>query len=419
MTSSAPQNKIARSEGARETVVIIGAGQAGAQCAVTLRESGFEGRIVLLGDEGQAPYQRPPLSKAFLGHGVSVERLYVHPMSCYDMHDVELRLHTKVDSIERNRHLLRLQNGDTIAYDKLVIATGSRPRVLELPGGRTSDVHYLRTIQDALRLRSKIQRGRRIVIVGGGYVGLEVAAIASAAGAHVTVLEAQDRVLGRVTSECVSNFFVDAHRKHGVEVHCGVEVLGFEAGERLERIICRHANVKADLAVVGVGAQPNIELARDTGLICDDGIVVDEYCRTSDPNIFAAGDNTNHWNPTMKRRVRLESVQNAVDQAAAAARNVAGDVCRYACVPWFWSAQYEYKLQTAGCFFGYDEIEERGDRTAGRFALVYRKNGLLLGVDAVNCPREYMSVRDALSKQLSHEAPRREHSIHVSQQQAA
>jgi 3-phenylpropionate/trans-cinnamate dioxygenase ferredoxin reductase component len=385
-----------RRDPAREVIVIIGAGQAGAQAAYALREHGFAGRIILLGDEAQAPYQRPPLSKVFLVSGLSVERLYLRPLSFYASNDIELRLHEPVERIDPQSAQVVLHGGVRIGYDQLLLATGSRPRLLQVPGSRGTDIHYLRTIPDALRLRAKIGPGRRVAIIGGGYIGLEVAAIASGAGAIVSVLETEDRVLGRVTTSAISEFFTTAHRGHGVAIQCHNRVTAFEGGERLESIVWEHGNQKADLAVIGIGAEPNVELAKSAGLLCENGIRVDEYCRTSDPNILAAGDCTSHFNALLRRRLRLESVQNAVDQATTAAINMTGREYRYAEVPWFWSNQYEHKLQTAGSFDGYDEIEERGNLESGRFALVYRKQGALLAVDAVNMPREYMSVRRQL-----------------------
>jgi 3-phenylpropionate/trans-cinnamate dioxygenase ferredoxin reductase subunit len=265
-----------------------------------------------------------------------------------------------------------LRNGKRIAYDRLLIATGSRPRTLQVPGGVGIGVHYLCTLADSLSLRSKIGPGRRVVIVGGGYIGLEVAATAATAGALVTVLETEERVLSRVTSVPGVRLLCGCPSTHGVEIECNAQVIAFEAGERLEAIVCAHRSLKADVAVVGIGAEPNVELASAAGLPCDNGIVVDEYCRTVDPNIFAAGDCTNHFNAFAKRRIRLESVQNAIDQATVAAQNMLGEECRYAEVPWFWSNQYTYKFQTAGLVCGFRRDRERGNREAGRFALVYR-----------------------------------------------
>jgi 3-phenylpropionate/trans-cinnamate dioxygenase ferredoxin reductase subunit len=403
----------------RQTFVIVGAGQSGAQAAYTLREHGFQGRVVLVGDEAQVPYERPPLSKAFLARALDFDRLYLRPLSFYAACGVELKLHSRVESIDRVGARVRLHGGESLGYDKLLIATGSRPRTLDLPGSDSDDIHYLRTVQDAFRLRAKMEPGRRLVIIGGGFVGLEVAATAIASGAMVTLLEYEDRLLSRVTSDAISNFFSRVHRERGATVQCDIRVNAFKVGEQLEGVICEHGFIKADLAVVGIGAVPNDELARRSSLECDDGIVVDEYCRTSDPNVFAAGDCTNHWNIALGRRVRLESVQNAIDQAKAAALNMLGSHHHYAEVPWFWSVQYEHKLQSAGICQGYDEIEERGDRDSGRFALIYRKKGLLVGVDAVNRPRDYMSVRSDLGRKLASDDRRTSPPLEQTQQQAA
>ena len=383
-----------------EAVVIVGAGQAGAEAAVALREHGFAGRVVLIGDEGQPPYQRPPLSKAFLTGHLSVDRLYLRPAGYWAAHGIELRLHAQVERIDRRATRIQLSGGERIGYDKLLLATGTRARKVELPGARGPCVHYLRTLQDALRLRESVALGRRIAIIGGGYIGLEVAASAATAGATVTVVEAERGLLTRVTTPAIGEFFAAAHRRHGVAVLCDTRVTAFLGGERLDALATTRGNVAADLAVVGVGAVPNVELAQAAGLQCDNGIVVDEHCRTSDPCIFAAGDCTSHPNGWLKQRLRLESVQNAVAQGTAAALNIAGQPTRYAEIPWFWSNQYEYKLQTAGTFAGHDEIVERGERGSGSFALLYRRQGVLLGVDAVNMPREYMMARKQLSLQL-------------------
>jgi 3-phenylpropionate/trans-cinnamate dioxygenase ferredoxin reductase subunit len=388
-----------------ETVVIVGTGQAGAQAAFALRELGFPGRVVLIGEEAQAPYQRPPLSKTFLAGQLSVDRLYLRPVGHYAAHAIELELHVPVEAVDPRAARIVLRGGRRVGYDKLLLATGCRPRTADIPGARGPAVHYLRTLQDALRLRVALTRGRRVAIVGGGYIGLEVAAIASALGAVVTVIEAEEGLLTRVTTPLIGDFFAAEHRRHGVDVMCGTRVTALLGGERLEAVETTRGAIPTDLAVIGVGAVPNAELAHSAGLSCDDGIVVDEYCRTSEPCIFAAGDCTRHPDRWLQDRMRLESVQNAVDQGTTAALNIAGQPTRYAEVPWFWSTQYGYKLQTAGTFAGHDEIVERGDRKAGTFALVYRRRGVVLGVDAVNMPREYMAVRKELSRQLAEHRP--------------
>ncbi|HYC38695.1 MAG TPA: FAD-dependent oxidoreductase [Usitatibacter sp.] len=377
----------------RPTFAIVGAGQAGAQAAFTLRERGFRGRIVLLGAEPHAPYMRPPLSKKLLAGALAPERVYLRPPAFYESHDIELKLGVSVQGIDAAASHLFLSNGLRLGYDRLLLATGMRPRRLEVPGSTGPGVHYLRTLQDSLELRAAAASGKRVAIVGGGYVGLEVAATLATAGARVRVLEIEERVLARVTTSGISGFFAEAHRKRGVDIRCATRVLAFEGTDRLEAIVTDTGRFEADLAVVGIGATPNVELALAAGIECDDGIVVDARCRTSVANIHAAGDNTSHPSALVGHRVRLESVQNACDQAEVAARDMLGEDVAYTQVPWFWSEQYEYKLQAAGLSEGHDEVVERGDREQGSFALLYRKAGRLVAVDAVNMPREYLAGR--------------------------
>lgn len=393
MASAAGIRKASLSVVGRPTFVIVGAGQAGAQAAFTLRESGFRSRIVLLGAEPHAPYMRPPLSKKFLSGEVAQDRVYLRHASFYQAHDIDLKLGVGVEGIDVASAHVHLTSGLRLGYDRLLLATGMRARRLDAPGSGGPDIHYLRTLQDSLRLREALAPGRRVVVVGGGYVGLEVAATAASIGARVRVLELDERVLRRVTTPGISEFFARAHRAHGVDIRCGSRVLAFEGTDRLEAVVCDDARFEADIAVVGIGGVPNDEIARAAGLACDRGVLVDERCRTSDANIYAAGDCTNHPSALFGRRLRLESVQNAVDQATVAARNMSGERCTYDKVPWFWSQQYEYKLQTAGVLDGHDEIVERGQRDKGSFALLYRKGGRLIAVDAVNMPGEYLAGR--------------------------
>ncbi len=394
--------------------VIVGAGQAGAQAALTLRDLGFAGAVVLLGDEPHAPYARPPLSKKLLAGELAEERLYLRPPALYADRGIDLRLATQVLSIDRQVscvHIRGPQGAERIAYNKLLLATGARARELPLVGARHDDVLYLRSWADSIALRARLAQARHLVVIGGGYVGLEVAATAAAAafgGLHVTVLERAARLLERVTTPIISEHVEQAHRRHGVEVHCGVRITGlaFE-GERLRAVQTDGGEIVADLVLVGIGAAPNVALALEAGLACDDGIVVDAGCRTSDPAIYAAGDCTRHPNALYGRRLRLESVQNAVDQAGVAAAGMAGIEAAYTRVPWFWSQQYGLKLQSAGLSEGHDEIIERGERAADRFALLYRRGGQLIGVDAVNHPAEYLAARRAIAERGELAVPKR------------
>jgi 3-phenylpropionate/trans-cinnamate dioxygenase ferredoxin reductase subunit len=386
--------------GRAETYVIVGGGQAASQAACTMRECGFRGRIVMVGEEPHPPYMRPPLSKKVLAGDYAQDRLFLRPREFYESSGIELRLGVRATGLDPVSGRIGLSDGGQLAYDKLLLATGARPKVLNVPGSRRPEVRHLRTLDDALRLRASMSGGVRLAIVGAGYVGLEVAATAATLGAQVVVLEIGERVLNRVTTPAISDFFAETHRSRGVAIHCGARVVGFDGGEHLDRVVCEDATFRADLVLVGIGAEPNAELAREAGLVCDDGIVVDEHCRTADPRIFAAGDCTRHPNPLLGRRVRLESVQNAVDQAAIAARNMCGQELRYSKAPWFWSHQFEFRLQSAGVLDQFDEVVERGDRASGSFALIYRHRGETVACDAVNMPGEYLAVRRELESRL-------------------
>lgn len=382
---------------AKEIFVIVGAGQAGVQAAITLREQGFAGRVVLIGDERQAAYMRPPLSKKFLAGQTSEDRLYLRPSTYFVDADIELRTAARVQAIDRVRHQLQL-DGRALPYDKLLLATGCRARQLSLPGLPDSNVHYLRTLDDSLALRAKLVPGKRLAVIGGGYVGLEVAATANQLGLEVTVFELGERLLERVTSAIVSEHIAQLHRRHGVDVRCATQVTALvSTNGQLQAVHSSAGVVATDLALVGIGAIANDELARDAGLRCEAGIVTDAFGRTDDPDIYAAGDCTRHPNALFARHLRLESVQNAVDQATVAACNMMGAELVYTRVPWFWSQQYDVKLQSAGFVDGHDEIVQRGDPASGRFALLYRRAGQIIAVDALNMPGEYLSARKTIA----------------------
>lgn len=378
------------------TVVIVGAGQAGGETASELRKLGFAGRIVIVGEEPHLPYKRPPLSKAYLAGTVARETLFVIPQAALERVNVEFIGNTRADSIDRKGKLLNLSDGRAVAYDKLVLATGGRARMLTVPGSDSSRVFALRSIADVEAIRTHCQAGKRLLIVGGGYIGLEVAAVSVKLGLKVTVLESMPRVLQRVTAPDMSAFYERVHREAGVDVRTGVSLERFEHhGEDLglSAVLGDGSRIEADFVVAGIGLIANTELAVAAGLETDNGIVVDEYTRTADPDIHAAGDCTSHPSEFLGRRVRLESVQNAMEQARTVAANLMGKAQAYRNVPWFWSDQYELKLQMVGLSQGYDQCVLRGS-TAGRsFAAFYLKDGRMIAADAVSRPQEFMLAK--------------------------
>lgn len=379
-------------------VLVIGAGHAAGQLVAALRMQGFEGSIRIIGDEPYPPYQRPPLSKQYLSDEVDLEGVHFKPQSFYEQAKADLTLGVRVDAIDREAKTVSLSDGTTAAYDKLVLATGTRVRKLPLPGADLSGIHYLRSVDDTDAIKRDLKPGAKVVICGGGYIGLEVAAAAVKKGATVTVLEMADRVMNRVVAPAVSAFYQDLHAGKGVDIRTEIKVTGFEGGDKVERVLTEGGETfDADLVVVGVGVIPNTELAEAAGLACDNGIVVDEYAQTADPDILACGDCTNHPNGIYGINIRLESVQNAVDQANAVAKTICGEPEVYNAVPWFWSDQYDVKLQIVGLSQGYDNAVVRGDPASGSFSVFYLKDGKLLAVDAINSPREYMMGRKLIT----------------------
>lgn len=381
-------------------MVVVGAGQAAGQAAASLRQGGYEGEIVILGDESHPPYQRPPLSKQYLSGEHGLERVYLRPEKFYDERNIDLRTNVTVSKIDPASKTVSLASGDIVEYEKLLIATGSRPRKLNIEGSDLEGIHYFRTIADVDRISEAMKSAKSLCIVGGGYIGLEVASVAVVAGLEVNVLEMEDRILQRVTTPEMSNFYHHLHTSRGVEIHVNTGCSGFAGSGAVERVLCGDKTIDADLVIVGIGIVPNIELAADAGLNCENGIVVDDHCRTSDENIYAAGDCTNHPNPILNRRLRLESVPNAMDQARTATANMLGGDKIYAAVPWFWSDQYELKLQMVGFSSDGDTQVVRGDMAANQFAVFYLKDGAVVAVDAVNSPREFMVAKQLYGKQV-------------------
>ncbi|MEP6884127.1 MAG: FAD-dependent oxidoreductase [Gammaproteobacteria bacterium] len=381
------------------TIVIIGGGQAGAQAIDTLRREGFSGRLVLIGDEPELPYQRPPLSKKYLSGEMAADRLLFRHRAFYDEHRVELRLGKKAVRLDPEVRLVELADGEKIAYDRLLLCLGAASRRLTCPGADLSGVHYLRGLADVAPIQAAFKVAARVVIIGGGYIGLETAATCRKMGCDVTVLEMADRLMNRVVAPTVSQYFSAEHVAHGVNIICDTRVVRLEGGGRVERVVCADGSSHvADLVIVGVGAIATTELASAAGLACDNGILVDEYCRSSDAAIFAAGDCTNHPSLRFGRRVRLESVDNAFEQAKTAALNLLDRQVTHDRVPWFWSDQFDNKLLIVGLSQDYDTQVLRGDPAARSFSVCYLKGRELLAVEAVNHSKDYMAARKLIAE---------------------
>ena len=378
-----------------DEIIIIGAGQAAAQAVQSLRAEGFAGPIRLFGDEPYAPYQRPPLSKKFLAGEIGYDRVELKAEDFYAQSGVATHWSTRVTEIDRRRKRVLTGDGQEFAYGKLLIATGSRVREINVPGFDLEGVHYLRNIDDVKSIQAHFRPGAKMVVVGGGYIGLEVAAVAVKRGIEVTVLETADRVMARVVDPIVSHFYERVHREEGVKIETRVTVAGFEGGTKVEAVVSGEGGrYPCDVVVVGIGILPNTELAAEAGLHVENGISVDEFCRTSDPDICAAGDCTSHPNGIYGTRLRLESVHNAIEQGKTAAATLAGKEKPYNQVPWFWSDQYDLKLQITGLSNGYTQAVVRGDPTTGRsFAVFYLKDGVLIAVDAINRAPEFMMAK--------------------------
>lgn len=379
-------------------LVIVGGGQAAGQAVQSARQLGFEGRLTLVGDELHLPYQRPPLSKKYLAGEIARERLYLRPGSFYDKHGVELILGARAAELDGSRRRVAFEDGRVLDYDALILATGSRVRRLDVPGADLPGVHYLRTIDDVDAIAGGFEPGRRLVIVGAGYIGLEVAAVAIRLGLAVTVIEAADRVLSRVVAPEMSAVYERYHTEAGVEILCGAGVTGFSGSGRVDAVETSGGRrIECDEVVVGIGIEPNVELAENAGLPCDDGILVDDCARTRDPNVLAAGDCTRHPHVTVREDVRLESVHNAIEQGKSAAHAALDQTRPFTDVPWFWSDQYDLKLQIAGVAQAYDEVVFRGDPAARRFAAYYLDAGRVVAVDAVNSPHDFLNAKKLIA----------------------
>ena len=374
-------------------VLIVGAGQAGAQAAISLRQFGFAGSICLLGEEREAPYERPPLSKAYLSGELQAVQLALRPPEFWRDTNVELMMGERVVTVDARARQAHCRSGTQIAYRHLIWAAGGHARRLSCEGGALGGVHVVRTREHVDGLRDDLKRSQNIVIIGGGYIGLETAAVLAKAGKSVTVVEAQDRVLARVTSPAVSAFFDAEHRKHGVRVMTSTTVQSLDGagGSVCGVMLGDGSRLPADLVVAGIGLVAEVEALEQAGARCSNGVEVDQRCRTSLPDVHAIGDCANHVNGfANSARVRLESVQNAIDQAKVVAANIAGIATEYTAVPWFWSNQYDLKLQTVGLCTGYDDTVVRGTPESRSFSVVYLRRGQVVALDCINAQRDFV-----------------------------
>jgi 3-phenylpropionate/trans-cinnamate dioxygenase ferredoxin reductase subunit len=382
----------------QEAVVIVGGGQAGYQIAASLRTEGYGGPVVLIGEEPHPPYQRPPLSKAFVLGKQDQTRLLLRPESYYGDHQIELVAGEKVVAIQRTTRTIGLKSGRELSYGKLVLALGARNRRLPVPGADLEGVCYLRTLVEAIELKQRLEQTQQVVVIGGGFVGLEVAASARTLGKPVTVVEALPRLMARAVGPLISDFIRVAHAARGTEIVLNVHVkeIRGSAGKVREVVLSDGRVIAADLVVVGVGILPLTELAHEAGLPIDNGIVADEFLRTADEHIFAIGDCAQYPSAFSGSRVRLESVQNAVDQGVCVARTIAGKPAEYRAVPWFWSDQFDIRLQMAGLPEGHDRQVVRGNPETGKFSVFHFRGGELCSVDSVNRPADHLLARKLL-----------------------
>ena len=379
----------------RFDVLIVGGGHGGAQAAIMLRTQKFTGSIAIVGDEPDLPYERPPLSKEYFAGEKEFERIQLRPAKYWDEREVTMLLGKRVVSVDPAAHTVTTDGGETIGYGKLVWATGGSPRMLPIPGGDLPGVQGVRTKADADAMKAASETADQIVVIGGGYIGLEAAAVLRKAGRKVVLLEALDRVLARVAGEQLSRFYEQEHRGHGVDLRLGVQVEAIEGTERATGVRLSTGEViPADLVIVGIGIVPATQPLIEAGATGGNGVLVDRLCRTSLPDIYAIGDCAAHANDFAEGAViRLESVQNANDQANVVAKHICGEEAPYHAIPWFWSNQYDLKLQTAGLSTGHDQTVLRGDIASRSFSIVYLKEGRVIAIDCVNATKDYVQGR--------------------------
>ena len=382
-------------------IVVIGSGQAAIQSVMSLKKNEFIGSIKVIGEEDHLPYHRPPLSKDFLLDEYKPERVSLKKKEFYEENRVDLILGKRAESIDTTLKEIILSDGNKIYYDQLIIATGSRVRKLNVPGSDKKGLYYLRDLDDASALKQRLRQNKKMVIVGAGYIGLEVASVAASLGVEVTVIEMANRVMNRTVDPIVSSYYQKLHESHGVKIHLDNGLKEFEGDASVTAVLCSDGlRLEADLVVIGAGVLPNQEIAIKAGLECNNGIMVNEFGETSNEHVFACGDCTNHPNKGLNIRLRLESVHNAMEQSKTVANTIMGNREPYDQVPWFWSDQYDHKLQLVGISGEHDETIMRGSESEQKFLLFYLKNSELIAVNAINSSKEFLICRKLVANKV-------------------
>ena len=382
-------------------IVVIGSGQAAAQAVVSLKRNEFPGSIKIIGEEGHLPYQRPPLSKDFLLDKYKAERASLKKIEFYEENEIDLILSTRAESINTHHKEITLDDESTINYDRLILATGSRVRKLNVPGSEKTGIYYLRDLDDANALKKQLKKSNKMVVVGAGYIGLEVASVATSLGIEVSVIEMANRVMNRTVDPIISSYYQKLHESHGVKIYLDNGLKEFEGNDSVTTVLCSDGlRLEADIVVVGAGVLPNQEIAIEAGLECDNGIMVNEFGETSDNHIYACGDCTNHPNKSLNTRLRLESVHNAMEQSKTVANTIMGNRDPYDQIPWFWSDQYNHKLQLVGISGEHDEVIMRGLESEQKFLLFYLKESELIAVNAINSSKEFLICRKLVANKV-------------------
>ena len=384
-----------------ENLVVIGAGQSAIQCITSLKKEGYEGSITLVGEEEHLPYQRPPLSKGFLDDSINKERLYFKKLDFFTENKIQLKLGISATSVDIENNLVNLSDEEKLHFDKLVFATGSRVRLLDFPGNDLDNIHYLRGLDDAENIKKGLEKSKHLVVIGAGYIGLEVAAIASEKGVKVSIVEMADRVMSRTVDPQISDYYLNLHQNNGVKFKFNTSLEEIKGQGQVESVVCSDGtSINADMVIIGAGVIPNTEIAQNSGVSCENGILVDEFGRTNFKNVFACGDCTSHPNKLLNMQLRLESVHNAMEQSKAAAMSVLDKPAEYSQIPWFWSDQYDHKLQIVGISGSHDTVTMRGSTDASKFMLFYTRGEELVAVDAVNNPKDFLICRKLVANKV-------------------